>query len=156
MFECRQCGECCMYLGDYLVIEHEPAPFEFECCSVSTGTPFLARIDPDKHDLFRERSWIERHPHACRFLRPSAGGRIVCTIHETSPIQCKAYRCTVMRIITPEGDIVGRVTGTLALHTEDPGLRRIWESVISSIPSDAPGAEDRIAGIIRESGYLVA
>ena len=38
VFTCRQCGTCCMYLGDYIVIDHQVGPFEFACESVSTGT----------------------------------------------------------------------------------------------------------------------
>ncbi len=38
-----------MHMGDYIVIEHQIGPFEFACESVSTGTPFIARIDDDKH-----------------------------------------------------------------------------------------------------------
>jgi hypothetical protein len=43
-----------MYMGDYIVIDHMIGPFEFACESVSTGTPFHARVDDDKkRDLFR-------------------------------------------------------------------------------------------------------
>ena len=59
-----------MYMGDYIVIEHQIGPFEFACESVSTGTPFIARIDDDKHQIFLDHTFPDQHPTACRFLRP--------------------------------------------------------------------------------------
>jgi hypothetical protein len=41
-----------MYLGDYIVIEQQLGPFLFACESVSTGTPFVACVDPDKREIF--------------------------------------------------------------------------------------------------------
>ncbi len=61
-FLCRQCGSCCMYLGDYIVIDEECGPFTFACSSVSTGTPFTAEVDADKRHLFLDRTWIDAHP----------------------------------------------------------------------------------------------
>ena len=83
-----------MYLGDYISIDREIGPFEFECSSVSTGTPFYARVDEDKRELFLDTTWIQEHPAACRFLRPS-GERIVCTIHE--------YKCSTVQILPVRG-----------------------------------------------------
>lgn len=151
-FECRQCGICCMYMGDYIVIERQIGPFAFLGCSVSTGTMFLARVDADKLDLFSDRTWSVRHPSACPFLRPS-GARIVCTIHETSPAQCKAYRCVIARIRTSDGVERGYVTGTHALHSEDPLLREAWKEVEAEIAADPVGAEDRIPALLARSGY---
>ena len=69
VFTCRQCGTCCMYLGDYIVIEQQTGPFRFACESVSTGTPFTAEIDEDKRGIFLDHTFPDQHPHACRFLR---------------------------------------------------------------------------------------
>ena len=44
-------------MGDYIVIEHQIGPFEFACESVSTGTPFIARIDDDKHQIFLDHAF---------------------------------------------------------------------------------------------------
>ncbi len=151
-FECRQCGRCCMYMGDYIVIECQLGPYEFACRSVSTGTPFSARIESDKRHLFADRSWIGKHPSACHFLRPS-GERIVCTIHGTSPAQCRAYRCIIARIRSPGGDDAGYMTGTLALHTSDPSLRDAWGEVESAISVSPDDAEEQIARILGKRGY---
>jgi len=143
-----------MYLGDYIEIDRQAGPFEFECSSVSTGTPFYARVDEDKRDLFLDTTWIEEHPSACRFLRPS-GERIVCTVHETSAAQCKFYRCVVFRVYSRERQFLGTVTGTLALHTEDKELLSAWERGDRVIPWDSPDVEDCIAAYLVENGYIL-
>lgn len=151
-FECSQCGKCCMHMGDFIAIERQVGPYEYIGCSVSTGTPFPARIDEDKQHLFADRSWIEKHSSSCPFLRPS-GERIVCTIHETSPAQCKAYRCVIARIRDSEGMDVGYVTGTLALHSSDPALRDAWSEVDHVIAAFPGEAEDLIAVLLGKRGY---
>jgi Fe-S-cluster containining protein len=143
-----------MHLGDYIVIERELAPFTFACESVSTGTPFTAVIDEDKRELFLDGSWISQHPAACRFLRPS-GEHILCTIHQTSPIQCRFYRCVVMRIYDKGGAFVGKVTGTLALHSDDPVLREIRERTLAGIPEGTAGIEELLQRAFEARGYLV-
>ena len=154
-FVCRQCGSCCMYMGDYIGIERETGPFEFDCVSVSTGTPFHAHIDEDKQNLFLDRRWIEKHPRACRFLRPAGNSRVVCTIHETNATQCKFYRCVVMRIYSPDGTYCGKVNGNLSLHTEDPALKELWEAADRVIPWSSPEVEKWIASFLRKKGYIV-
>ncbi len=153
-FTCRQCGICCMYLGDYITIDRQIGPFEFECESVSTGTQFTARIDEDKKDIFSDHSFADEHPRACRFLRPD-GSLLRCTIHNDSPAQCKFYRCVVMRIMDREGTFLGTVTGTLHLHADDSRLRAIWEEAEKSIPESSPGSEERREQYLRDQGYSV-
>ncbi|MGB7992895.1 hypothetical protein [Methanoregula sp.] len=153
-FTCRQCGTCCMYLGDYIIIDHQIGPFEFACESVSTGTQFTACIDEDKREIFSDLSFADEHPHACRFLRPD-GSLLRCTIHNDSPAQCKFYRCILMRITNHEGTLCGTVTGTLHLHTDDSRLRSTWEEAEKSIPESSPGAEERRQQYLRDHGYSV-
>jgi hypothetical protein len=152
-FECSCCGSCCLYLGDYIVIERQTAPFEFIGCCVSTGTEFIAPIDGDKREIFSDQSWIREHPSACPFLRPS-GDMIICTIHGSSPVQCKRYRCTAFRISSPIGEVIGRVTGELNLHTEDPGLRSAWGDLPLYFPWSQENSEDMIRRFLEERGYL--
>jgi Fe-S-cluster containining protein len=143
-----------MYMGDYIVIVHQISAFEFSCESVSTGTPFIARIDDAKREIFLDHTFPDQHPAACRFLRPD-GDRIRCTIHETSPCQCKYYRCVAMRIFDSRGNLIGNVTGTLSLHSDDPVLRSVWEMAEREI---SPGAEDReeqLQQYLESRGYKV-
>ena len=151
---CKQCGTCCMYMGDYIGIERQVSQFEFECCSVSTGTPFIARVDQDKRAIFSDTTWSDQHPTACRFLRPE-GDLIRCTIHETSPAQCKYYRCVVMRVFDRTGTLLGTVTGNLSLHSEDRDLRQCWEEAERKIPHRDADAEIRFQRALEEKGYRI-
>jgi len=143
-----------MYLGDYLVIERETAPFELACCAVSTGTEFAARIDEDKKDLFRDRSFPDAHPHACPFLRPD-GPHVVCTIHGTRPVQCRAYRCVILRVSDSGGREVGKVNGTFGLCSDDPGLRAAWDLAVRAVTLTAPDAEAQLQRFLEGKGYRV-
>jgi hypothetical protein len=143
-----------MNMGDYIVIEHQIGPFEFACESVSTGTPFIARIDDDKREIFLDHTFPDQHPAACRFLRPG-GDRLQCTIHETSPCQCKYYRCRIMRIYDSRGNLIGNVTGTLTLHSNDPGLMSMWETAEQEISSAAGDREHRLQQYLESHGYQV-
>jgi Fe-S-cluster containining protein len=154
VFSCRQCGTCCMYLGEYIVIERQTGPFRFECESVSTGTPFTAEVDEDKREIFLDHSFPEQHTAACRFLRPD-GKLVRCTIHRDSPAQCKFYRCVVMRVADSRGIPLGYVTGTLALHADDPGLRSVWDEAGRKRPKPDEEAEPWIAAFLQEKGYRV-
>ena len=153
-FNCRQCGTCCMYLGDYIAIERQTGEFIFECECVSTGTAFIAEVDEDKRRIFSDFSFPKKHPAACRFLRPD-GDLLRCTIHRDSPAQCKFYRCIAMRVSDRNGKPLGYITGALALHADDQELRRIWEGILRGRPKTDSEAEPWIAGILRENGYQV-
>lgn len=153
-FICRQCGSCCMYLGDYIVIERQTGDFTFECECVSTGTPFTAEIDLDKRHIFSDYSFPDAHPSACRFLRPD-GDLLRCTIHRDSPAPCKFYRCVVMRVSAPGGTLLGTVRGTLDLHSDDPGLRAAWDEVRQRRPAADEEAESWIAAFLVKKGYTV-
>jgi Fe-S-cluster containining protein len=141
-----------MYLGDYIVIDTKTGPYSFSCSCVSTNTHFLAVVDEDKREIF-DREWFSRqHPHACPFLRPADDGRIVCTIHETSPAQCKIYRCVAVRIYSGEQQ-VGYITGMGALHSDDQALRSLYESCASQIPKEDQERDEWLARYFEKHGY---
>lgn len=144
-----------MFLGDYIIIEEQKGPYTFNCSCVSTGTGFSAEVDPDKRVFFEDHSFPNQNPSACRFLRPLGEGKIGCTIHTDSPAQCKYYRCRIAEILSPEGDQIGYVTGTLALHSEDDTLRSFWEMKIRKIPGSDPDAEEKIKSGLKRAGYLI-
>jgi hypothetical protein len=143
-----------MYLGDYIVIEHQTGQFSFDCECVSTGTSFTAEVDGDKRGIFSDYSFPEAHPAACRFLRPD-GDLIRCTIHRDSPAQCKFYRCVVMQVSDTAGCLLGTVRGTLDLHSDDPGLREVWEECRRKRPASDEEAEPWIAAFLKKKGYKV-
>ena len=154
-FTCRQCGSFCMYLGDYIVIERQTGPFSFACECVSTGTSFTAEVDEDKRTIFSDTNFPEKHPSACRFLRPD-GDLVRCTIHRDSPAQCKFYRCIVMRVMDTAGRQKGTVTGTLSLHTEDAELRTVWAEAERLRPKNDAEAEPWLQQFLENSGYRIA
>ena len=141
-------------MGDYIVIEEQTGPFLFSCESVSSGTPFIAEIDEDKRVIFSDYAFPEEHPHACRFLRPD-GNLLRCTIHRDSPAQCKSFRCVAMSIADPARKPLGYITGALALHADDPGLRLVWDEVERQRPKADADAEPWIAAFLRKKGYRV-
>jgi Fe-S-cluster containining protein len=143
-----------MYLGDYIVIEQQTGPYSFTCECVSTGTGFTAEIDEDKRTIFSDFSFPEKHPSACRFLRPD-GDLLRCTIHRDSPGQCKFYRCVVMRISDASGNLIGTVRGTLSLHSDSPELRAAWEEVERKRPIADDEAERLIEAFLKEKGYTI-
>jgi Fe-S-cluster containining protein len=143
-----------MYMGDYIIIDHMIRPFEYACESVSTGTSFNVKVDEDKREIFSNQAFSDLHPAACKFLRPK-GNLLQCTIHRDSPAQCKFYRCVVMRILNKTGMVIGTVTGTLSLHTDDPGLRSIWEGVWKKVRESDVDAEARIQVFFEDHGYHV-
>lgn len=153
--DCRQCGKCCMSLGDYIVIEEYLGPYKVAACCVSTGTRFIARADKDKQDLFADQTWTRQNPTACPFLRPAHEGRIICSIHECSPVQCKAYRCVAFQVLSPEGTLIGTVTGARGLHTTDTRLRELWETGLAAISFFAEDLEEHMAVFLKKNGYII-
>ncbi len=145
-----------MYLGDYIIIERQTGPFEFEAACVSTGTEFITRVVPDKQHLFQDGSFSAGHPSACPFLRPAGDGRIVCTIHDSRPDQCRAFHCTSMLIYSPGGALVGKVNGNLAILTDDKGLRELWQRTIDTIPFSSPDIERRMQEVLTRHDYRVS
>jgi Fe-S-cluster containining protein len=143
-----------MYMGDYIAIEHQIGPFEFACESVSTGTPFVAIVDEDKREIFKNMTFPDQHPSACRFLRPE-GNLIRCTIHESSPCQCKFYRCVVMNVFHKDGARIGFVNGNLSLHSDDPGLKAAWEEAREKVPECTDDAEMQLQHFLEGKGYRI-
>jgi Fe-S-cluster containining protein len=143
-----------MGMGDYIAIDHQIGPFEFACESVSTGTAFIARVDEDKREIFLDHTFSDQHPAACRFLRHD-GNRILCTVHESSPGQCKFYRCVVMRIFDQKGVRIGFVNGNLSLHSDDLNLRAVWEEAGRKFSHLSDDAEMQLQQYLEDKGYRI-
>jgi hypothetical protein len=60
-----------------------------------------------------------------------------------------------MRVSDVRGLLLGTVRGTLDLHSDDPGLRAVWEEVVRRRPKDDGKAEPWIAVFLQERGYRV-
>lgn len=140
-----------MSLGDYIIIERQTGQYTYEGCCVSTNTMFDAIVDPDKYSLFDDRSFNDSHPSACPFLRPRGLGYI-CSIHVTSPFQCKFYRCKVFLISNKDGQQIGYITGTMALISEDKILRNDFEKAMIDFSYD----EEKLKALLEMRGYMVS
>jgi hypothetical protein len=53
------------------------------------------------------------------------------------------------------GSLAGQVTGTLALHSDDPVLREIWERALRRIPDGSGDIEGRLRKVLESHGYRV-
>ena len=60
-----------------------------------------------------------------------------------------------MRIFDPRGILVGKVTGTLALHSDNRDLRGIWEAALREIPEWSGDIESRLQKVLESHGYRV-
>jgi hypothetical protein len=60
-----------------------------------------------------------------------------------------------MQIFDQGGFPVGKVTGTLALHSDDPVLREIWERALRRIPDGSGDIEGRLRKVLESHGYRV-
>ncbi|HON82114.1 MAG TPA: YkgJ family cysteine cluster protein [Methanoregulaceae archaeon] len=157
VFECQQCGECCSIMGQVLVVCEDPGTKKYVLSNQYTGEKTTVEIDPDKVDLYEDRSTIERFPEACPFLRFNReDGRAYCTVHLTRPDMCRDFGCWRLLILRPDGRRAGRVMCQSHFCPDDSDLARLWEERIRPI-DDPGGAEwDRsVISILTRAGYQV-
>jgi uncharacterized protein len=156
-FECFQCGECCAHLGLVHTIKEDFGDFLFLIHNNYTGEENPVSIDPDKRELFMDKSIFLQLPHACPFFRRQPGsGKAFCTVHQTRPDICRDYACWRLLILNHRGRIVGKITFIRKLCSEDPHLTKIWDSCIEnqSEPDDRIW-EDEMIHTLTRAGYTV-
>lgn len=156
-FECFQCGECCEYLGYVFRIIRDCGDFCFEVRNDYTGEVTRVIIDPDKRELFSDRSIFQRLPHTCPFFRHQPGSETAfCTVHLTRPEICRDYACWRLLILDHRGRRAGRIKYIRTLCTDDPELKKIWDACIEDHrePDDRKW-EDRMIHILTGAGYTV-
>jgi uncharacterized protein len=114
-------------------------------------------VDPDKYDLFSDRTIFAERPEACPFFRfdgPSAKG--YCTVHLTRPEICRDYGCWHILILDQSGKRAGRIMGRRHLASEDEGLTRLFEEKINHLLMDDDAAWDRqVIAVLVRAGYTV-
>jgi len=79
-----------------------------------------------------------------------------CIIHDTTPDQCKAFRCIIFRIFTKEGVEIGRVTGARVLHSDDKDLRETWDEGLAKINWSGIDMEKLMVEYLSEKGYTIS
>lgn len=156
-FECQQCGECCSHLGLVHIIEEDYGDCRYRVCNQYTGERSEVRIDPDKHNLFIDRSIFISRPEACPFFRfDDRSAKGYCTVHLTRPAICRDYGCWRMLILDAGGHRAGRIMGQRHLASEDAQLTRLFEEQVDDLvePDDAVW-DETVLSILRQAGYTV-
>ena len=156
-FECFRCGECCRHLGLVHTISEDCGEYRYVIDNKYTGEKTPVTVDPDKRELFLDRSIFAAFPHACPFFRHEAGtGLASCTVHGSRPGICRDYGCWRILILNHRGYPVGKIRFVRSLITEDPQLRRVWDACVAEIvePDDARWENQMIKTLVR-AGYSV-
>ena len=114
-------------------------------------------VDPDKRDLFLDRSIFNILPRACLFFRHQPGNRnACCTVYQTRPEICRDYECWRLLILDHQGRIVGRIKYIRSLCSEDTLLIKIWDECIehNTEPDDRIW-EDMMIRTLTRAGYTI-
>ncbi|NYT16467.1 MAG: YkgJ family cysteine cluster protein [Methanomicrobiales archaeon] len=156
-FECQQCGECCSIIGQVLFVSRDDGDGKYVLTNRYTGEKTMVEVDPDKTDLYADRSMIEGFPDACPFLRfRTPDGKACCTVHLTRPEMCRDFGCWRLLILKQDGSRAGRVMGRSHFCPDDPELARLWEEQIRDIEEPGDDAWDRaVITILTGIGYSV-
>ena len=156
-FECFQCGECCSQLGLVHSIKEDYGGYRYLVHNKYTGEETRVEVDPDKIDLFEDRSIFKKLPNTCPFFRHEPGcEKAFCTVHLTRPEMCRDYGCWRILILDHRGRRVGRIKFIRTLHSEDALLTKLWDSCIEEHrePDDAQW-EAEMTTILTRAGYTV-
>jgi uncharacterized protein len=156
-FECFRCGECCTHLGHVHVVREDFGNYHFLIFNNFTGEETPVTVDPDKREIFDEKSILKQHPHTCPFFRHQPGGELAyCTVHLTRPDICHDYQCWRILILNPRGRPVGKIRYIRTLISDDPFLNRIWEDCIEHLDEpDDRCWENEMIRILTRAGYAV-
>jgi hypothetical protein len=60
-----------------------------------------------------------------------------------------------MRVLSSTGEQVGTITGTLALHSEDPAIRAAYDDALRVIRDTDPEAEERLQEFLISRGFEI-
>jgi hypothetical protein len=156
-FECFQCGDCCAHLGLVHSIRKDYGDYRFLVHNCYTGEETHVEIDPDKRELFDDKSIFEKLPHTCPFFRHQPGSELAyCTVHRTRPVMCRDYGCWRLLILNHRGYRAGKVKYIRTLISDDPLLNRIWDECVADLPEpDDRRWEDAMIAILKRAGYAV-
>jgi uncharacterized protein len=154
-FVCQLCGECCSTMGEIISIQEKTGAAEFRIKYTTTGIEQLVTLDPDKRDLFFQKTMRSRM--ACPFLRDQTPGKVICTVHHSLPDLCRQYTCFRVLILNAERKRIGRVMeGTRHVTATDSRLHEIWQRECHRLDIlDEERWEEEIALIFTREGYRV-
>ena len=156
-FECFQCGDCCNQLGLVHKIKEDYGNYRYLIHNEYTGEETPVEVDPDKHEIFEDKSIFQKLPNTCPFFRHQPGSeKAYCTVHLTRPEICQDYGCWRLLILNHQGRRSGRIKYIRTLHSEDTILTELWEKCIEEHkePDDAKW-ETMMIKVLTRAGYTV-
>ena len=156
-FFCSQCGECCTTLGLVHVIVKQIKEDEFLLQNEYTGEKKRVLVDPDKQDLFLDKSIFETYPDSCPFFRfRETEKKGYCTCHLTRPAICQDYDCWRILILDPAGIRVGRIMGWRHLCAEREDVSTIWKEHAHRLVSLSDEEWDiSVVNLFQKHGYRI-
>lgn len=129
--------------------------YDFLLYNEYTGEKTVLTVDPDKIQLFEDKSIFLELPEACPFLRYDSKGKAYYTVHLTRPDICREFRCWNLLVINSRGRRVGRIIHH-TLCTDDEVLKQIWEQCIKNFKGlDDIRWEMEVRSILASVGYTV-
>ena len=161
VFECEQCGKCCVSLGPLITIERQLNDRDYYCRCKIDNAIFPVHVDPAYREEIADefaaagldRNSMDKKP--CTFQRknPDDDGT-TCAIYTSRPAVCRDFRCYRTLIRNKEGAILGRVIGKNTIRTEDAALKKLWDEQAAAIPYGNPAVWIKnVAGILAEHGF---
>jgi uncharacterized protein len=156
-FECSQCGECCSHLGLVHTIREDYGDYRYLVYNQYTGEKTPVAVDPDKIQLFDDRSIFTERPEACPFFRyDHSHAKGYCTVHNTRPEICRDYGCWRILILDANGQRAGRIMCQRFLASEDAALKRLFDTQVNAVaePDDAAW-DERLERVLTAAGYTV-
>lgn len=144
-------------MGEIIGIREKTGPFSYRIWFTATGEERTVTLDEDKRELFTGEDITKIRPMACPFLRQSAPGRFICTVHDSRPELCRQYSCFRLLVLDLQGNRIGRVMeGTRYFTTGDSRLSELWKHEIADVHiSDDDAWEKFAATILARAGYRV-
>jgi Fe-S-cluster containining protein len=144
-------------MGQVHAIKETIGECEFLINNQYTGEKTLVFVDPDKQQLFGDKSIFLEHPEACPFLRYRENEKkAYCTVHITRPEICRDYGCWRLLILDASGSRAGRIMFQRTFFSDDENLTRLWKTLIDPINElDDTTWETKIREILTGAGYTV-
>lgn len=152
MFECTQCGLCCLGISEIVRMDRQISKYGFYVKNEVVGETKAVLVTPEYRELFDTNHSIQaEHKTACFFVRKRTDGKFVCTIHPNRLFICKDYHCCTARI-SKNGEEIGRVKGKFSLVTMDETLKNIW---LESVQKQSRKSREEIISLLHDQGYLI-
>ena len=144
-------------MGQVHTIKEIRGEFEFLVNNQYTGEKTVVIIDPEKHNLFEDKSIFLEQPEACAFLRYHPEDRkAYCTVHLTRPEICRDYGCWRLLILNSRGTRAGRIMYQRVFFSDEDELTRLWRRSIDVLNEPDDGIwEEKIRAILTRAGYTI-